>query len=107
MNNPYIRLQAILNIESDADLIRHFRAVQSSHASLKSQADVIRYILQRDMEVARVYGVTWDWRNIVRTPPWMEKILAAIKSFDGQARVVVEDEEAVNRVEIGEGFFDE
>lgn len=107
MNKPYIRLQAVLHLEDDADLIRHFHAVQSSNASLKSQADVVRYIVQRDMEVARVYGVAWDWRNIVKTPPWMEKILQAIKNFDGKARVVVEDEEAESRVEIGEGFFDE
>ena len=70
--------------------------------------DFVRYIVQRDMEIARVYGVAWDWRNIVKTPPWMEKILQAIKNFDGKAaRVVIEDEEAENRVEIGEGFFDE
>ena len=107
MNRPYIRLQAALHLEDDANLIRHFHAVQSSNASLKSQADVVRFILHRDMEVAKVYGAAWDWRNVVKTPPWIDKILTAIKNFDGKARVIVEDEEAKSRVIVGEGIFDE
>ena len=107
MNNPIVRLQANLNMETDQDIIKHFRNVQREQTALTSQAAVIRYILQRDMEVARVYGAAWDWRVVVKTPVWMQRLLDAVKEFGGHARLEVVSEDNSKRVEIGEGMFDE
>ena len=108
MDNPYVRLQANLHLEHDQALIQHFHAVQREFASLNSQADVIRHILQRDMEVSKVYGAAWDWRVVVKTPVWMQRLLDAVKEFGGHARLeVVDSEDNSKRVEIGEGMFEE
>ena len=109
MNNQYVRLQAVLNSDIDQDLIKHLEAVRREFPTFKSQADVIRHILERDRQVARVHSPAWNWRDVLdRTPPWMDKILAAIERFDGRARVVIEDKENPDaRIEFGEGLFEE
>jgi hypothetical protein len=108
--NKHTRLQLTLNdsIQSDIELERHFHTVKRELPSLKSDAAALRHILEQHRQVAKVYGVAWDWRNIVKAPPWMDKILGAITAFDGRARVIVEDvKDTTSRVEFEEGIFDE
>jgi hypothetical protein len=109
MNEPYIRIQAALHAESDADLIRHLQDIRAENAALKSQADVLRFILERDRQVSLVYGRHWDWRNVVKTPPYVGQILDAIGQLKGKAIVTVENEvtEEKKTLTLDGGMFDE
>jgi len=105
----YTKIQASLSPESngDAELIAHFKAVREAYGHFNSDADALRQILFRDMHVSKTHGLTWDWRNIAKTPPYVEKILSAIKAMGSNAKVIVEESASGNRVEFGDGLFDE
>lgn len=104
----YTKIQASLNPETDEELINHFKGVRQAFSHLNSDADALRQILFRDMQISKQHGISWDWRNIAHTPPYVDKILSAIRAMGTNARVVVEDKsDGGNRVEFGEGLFDE